>query len=165
MKTLLCSICLTQFNVGDGIITAEEYVINRIGSLGDSYTLDISPIRITDCNGNKATGKDDMYCQDCYSKHIAPLSIISALHELDKRIRDEQFLVYEPGSETIRQMPENYMIAHRSIDANSPDWREYWIADPDVACNPVLAIDLFILLLNYEGRYATGEELMRRLNK
>jgi len=78
---------------------------------------------------------------------------------------DKQFLVYEPGSETIRQMPENYMVAHRSLEENSPSYQPYWVCDPDVACNPVLAIDLFILLLNYEGRYATGPELMGRLKK
>ena len=58
-------------------------------------------------------------------------------------------LVYSEyeGLETIRQQPQNYLIAHKL--------QKRWVCDPDSACNKQLAIRLFNLLFDYDFQYRT----------
>jgi len=59
----------------------------------------------------------------------------------------EQILTFCTYSNTIRQMPENYLIAHfDSISRN-------WVCIPDSACSKVLATRVFLELFNYESKY------------
>jgi hypothetical protein len=62
-------------------------------------------------------------------------------------------LIYEPGSGTIRQLPENYCIAYKRNSA--------WVCEPDLACNKRLALKVFTKLLQFKYKYGTGETLIQ----
>lgn len=64
-------------------------------------------------------------------------------------------LSYEPGSETIRQLPQNYCIAYKR------DGR--WICEPDLAADRVLSNRVFNALFEYENKYASGLELLAQV--
>jgi len=66
-------------------------------------------------------------------------------------------LIHAPYSDTIRQMPENYLIAYRK--------NRRWRCDPDLACNKELATKLFLRLFEYENCYGTAENLISGLNR
>lgn len=59
----------------------------------------------------------------------------------------ENVLVFNAYSNTIRQMPQNYLIAHFD------EQKRYWICDPDTACDKNLAARVFLELFNYESKY------------
>jgi hypothetical protein len=56
-------------------------------------------------------------------------------------------LVYEVSSETIRQMPQNYLIAHWDVG------QRRWLCDPDIAADKELATRVFLALFDFETRY------------
>jgi len=64
-------------------------------------------------------------------------------------------IIYQPESETIRQMPENYLLAHKTENR--------WICEPDLACNKKTAIKVFKLLLNHSVKYGSGDNLISYL--
>ncbi len=64
-------------------------------------------------------------------------------------------VIYQPKSETIRQMPENYLLASK-IDNK-------WVCEPDLACNKKLAVKIFKLLFNHSVKYGSGENLISYL--
>ena len=75
---------------------------------------------------------------------------------MEKQIEARPILGYCDYSETIRQMPENYLIAHK--DGNA------WKCVPDLAANKELCIKVFTELLNHESKYqASGLELLAKL--
>jgi hypothetical protein len=59
-------------------------------------------------------------------------------------------LSFERSSNTIRQLPENYLIAHWLGD--HPLWGR-WICDPDPACDRDLAVKVFLELFNFDSAY------------
>ena len=61
-------------------------------------------------------------------------------------------VIYAEGSETIRQMPENYLLAHRR------DGR--WLCEPDLAADRKLAVKVFKAILSYEVKYGNGEVVL-----
>lgn len=65
-------------------------------------------------------------------------------------------VIYQEGSDTIRQMPENYLLAHRINNR--------WICDPDTAANQKICTEIFLELFNYDSRYCkNGEALVEIL--
>ncbi len=65
------------------------------------------------------------------------------------------YLIYQEGSDTIRQMPQNYLVAHRTFGR--------WTCDPDTAADKELCTIVFLELFNYESRYGSGEKLLETL--
>jgi len=63
-------------------------------------------------------------------------------------------LEYSEYTDTIRQQPENYLIAYRK--------GARWICDPDIACNKKLARKVFNSLLDFETRYGTPQRVIER---
>ena len=68
---------------------------------------------------------------------------------------DWKNVIYQKATETIRQMPENYLQAHRISGR--------WVCDPDIAANQEIASAIFLELFNYESRYGSGEKLLETL--
>lgn len=66
-------------------------------------------------------------------------------------------VIYQEGSDTIRQMPENYLLAHRTFGR--------WTCDPDVAANKEISVAIFLELFNYDSKYSSGENLLKRLKE
>ena len=54
-------------------------------------------------------------------------------------------VTYCESTQTIRQMPENYMLAMCC--------RGYWIMDPDFAADTRLVVALTLSLMQYENRW------------
>ncbi len=64
-------------------------------------------------------------------------------------------VIYQKETETIRQLPENYLLAHKC--------NRRWVCDPDLACDRAIAIKLFRMCLNYDVRYGSGQNLVNCL--
>jgi len=67
-------------------------------------------------------------------------------------------LSYCDYTNTIRQFPENYLIAHwDSVKA-------HWSFDPDLACDKELAMSVSSELMNYDSKYCQeGLNLLAKL--
>ena len=63
----------------------------------------------------------------------------------------KQTLFYCKYSGTIRQAPENYLIAKKD-----PNDQARWIMDADLASNKKLATKIFLALYTFEAHYGTG---------
>lgn len=68
-------------------------------------------------------------------------------------------IVYCKGSDTIRQAPENYLIAKRDVGINC------WVCDPDLASDTSLATAVFFTLLKYSYKYGKAEDIVKCANK
>ena len=67
-------------------------------------------------------------------------------------------IVFEEKNRTIRQMPENYLLAESS--------KGYWICDPDSAADWKIVKKLFrVIFFGYETKWGSGENLINRYNK
>ena len=64
-------------------------------------------------------------------------------------------VIYQAASETIRQMPENYLLAHKRNGA--------WVCEPDLAANRNIAVRIFKALFNYDVKYGTGENIIAKI--
>lgn len=65
-------------------------------------------------------------------------------------------ITYENYSDTIRQMPQNYLIASKKNNK--------WICEPDLAVNVDIAVMVFKSLLIYENKYEPdGIKLLKKL--
>lgn len=67
----------------------------------------------------------------------------------------ENVLIYQQNSDTIRQMPQNYLIAHRENGR--------WICDPDLAADKELSNRVFNALFEFENKYGTGLNLLSKV--
>ena len=67
-------------------------------------------------------------------------------------------LAYCSYSNTIRQMPQNYMIAVRNENG-------MWLCDTDPASDKMLAVKVFLALFMHSVRYGSGENLLRVANR
>jgi len=65
----------------------------------------------------------------------------------------KQTLFYQESTQTIRQAPENYLIAHKHGSS--------WNCDPDLACNKKFAIAVFTALLDYNTKYGSGLGILK----
>jgi len=69
----------------------------------------------------------------------------------------EPILGYNVKTDTIRQMPENYLIAYR-------DGGGYWICNPDIAADKELATRVFLALFDFDTKWrSTGLELLAKV--
>jgi len=57
-----------------------------------------------------------------------------------------QVISWDEGTNTIRQQPENYLLAHYS--------ERCWQLEPDLAANPKFVSRLAVALLNFETKYS-----------
>lgn len=64
----------------------------------------------------------------------------------------ENTLIFEENTGTIRQMPQNYSVADRN--------QGYWVCNPDISADPILAQRVFKSLFIYDNRYGTGLNLL-----
>lgn len=69
----------------------------------------------------------------------------------------ENTLVFDQGTDTLRQVPQNYCVAYKKENR--------WICEPDLACDKELAIKVFICLLEFKFKYAEGNEIINHLIK
>ena len=67
----------------------------------------------------------------------------------------ENILVYEQGSESIRQMPQNYLIAYRSYNR--------WVCEPDLAADKELSKRVFMALFDHDTKYGDGLNLLAKV--
>jgi hypothetical protein len=69
-------------------------------------------------------------------------------------------LIYQEGSGSIRQMPDNYLVAHRGNNGG-------WVSDPDLAADPALCVKVYRTINHsYANRYkATGQEVVDMATK
>jgi hypothetical protein len=68
----------------------------------------------------------------------------------------ENILIYQEGTETIRQMPQNYMIATRTVNG--------WVCDPDPAADFELVKRVFNeIFINHESKWGEGLNLLSKV--
>jgi len=67
----------------------------------------------------------------------------------------ENILTFEDDSDTIRQMPQNYLIAHRL--------HREWICNPDPACDHKLAERVFNALWEHSTKWGNGLNLLAKV--
>ena len=65
-------------------------------------------------------------------------------------------IIHSKVTNTIRQEPENYVIAYR---VNGK-----WVSEPDLAADKDLCIRVYLELFNHSSKYGTGENLIKELN-
>ena len=66
-------------------------------------------------------------------------------------------VIYQSGSETIRQMPENYCLAVKR------DGR--WILDFDPACHKKIAVRILSLLFDFKVAFGPGDYLIKEYKR
>lgn len=67
-------------------------------------------------------------------------------------------IIYEASSQTIRQLPENYMIADRI--------QGRWRCDPEPAADWKVVRKIFkLLFFSHKLRYGPGESLVNKYNR
>ncbi len=104
-----------------------SFIGREKGAIGKRYQI---TKKVTAFNQNEA----ELKLYDNY-EHIAILGCIA-------------LKTYDTYSDTIRQMPQNYIIAHRNTPAKS------WICEPDLAANKDLCVRVFTELMNWDSKYA-----------
>ena len=75
---------------------------------------------------------------------------------LPKESKKKAILIYNKLNNTVRQEPENYLIARKSGDR--------WISEPDLAADKGLCVRVYLELFNHSSKYGTGENLIKELN-
>jgi hypothetical protein len=58
-------------------------------------------------------------------------------------------------SNTIRQLPQNYLIAENSVNG--------WVCNPDLAANKELSTRVFLELFNHDSKYSNGLTLLSKV--
>lgn len=67
----------------------------------------------------------------------------------------ENILIYQQNSETIRQMPQNYLIAFKRENR--------WVCEPDLAADKELSTRVFNALWDYNTKYGSGLNLLSKV--
>jgi len=67
----------------------------------------------------------------------------------------QNILVFNQYSQTIRQVPQNYIIASNQ--------KGYWMLDFDLSADKELVLRVCEALFTYENRYCTGIELLSKV--
>ena len=62
--------------------------------------------------------------------------------------KNKSRLEFDSYSNTLRQMPENYLIAHLKESKFKT-----WVCEPDLAADKKLCVKVFVALLTYENKY------------
>ncbi len=63
--------------------------------------------------------------------------------------KNKSTLVFDSYSTTLRQMPENYLIAHVKKETKFKSW----VCEPDLAADRKLCMKVFAALLTHENKY------------
>ena len=71
----------------------------------------------------------------------------------------ENTLVYNESTDTIRQMPQNYLIAYRTPSKA----HKRWIVDCDIAADKELASRVFNAIFDFDTRYGNGLNLLAKV--
>ena len=71
-------------------------------------------------------------------------------------------LVIGNGGDTIRQMPQNYLVAER-MHKNSFQKNGVWVSEPDLACNKALAVKVYLALFEFELKHGSGEAILKAI--
>jgi len=71
-------------------------------------------------------------------------------------------LVLSKDGDSIRQMPQNYLVAQR-MHKNSFQKNGVWVSEPDLACNKVLAVKIYLALFEFELKYGSGEDILKMI--
>ena len=66
-------------------------------------------------------------------------------------------VIYQAGTETIRQMPQNYCLAVKRMGV--------WVLFFDIACSKIIAHRILDLLFESDICYGTGENLIAEYEK
>ena len=66
-------------------------------------------------------------------------------------------LVYESETDTLRQMPENYLIAFHTYGR--------WICEPDLKADARLVFSVFCLIFDYDYKYGSGEQIIEQIER
>lgn len=69
----------------------------------------------------------------------------------------ENTLVFEKETQTIRQMPQNYLIAHQDHGR--------WVCEPDLAADKNLVLRVFCALFSFDEKYGDGPNLLAKAMK
>ena len=62
-------------------------------------------------------------------------------------------IAYCKSSDTIRQMPENYILATRK-------YRGGWVMEPDLAADITFVLELTKVLMKHENKYGNPEKVI-----
>jgi len=74
----------------------------------------------------------------------------------------KEHLVLSKDGDSIRQMPQNYLVAHRA-HKNSFQKNGVWVSEPDLACNKVLAVKVYLALFEFELKHGSGEAILKAI--
>lgn len=80
--------------------------------------------------------------------------------------KKKPWLEYCKYSSTIRQMPENYLIAHQLNSGAIKQIRPmtpYWVSIPDLAANIDLTTKVFQALFDFDTKYGSGLNLLQKV--
>lgn len=75
-------------------------------------------------------------------------------------------LEYCDYSKTIRQMPENFLVAQQENENSIQQIRPmtaYWVCIPDLAADIDLATKVFQALFDFETKYGSGLNLLKKV--
>ena len=121
----------------------------------------MSDVKCAVC-GTKTNNDGTKLCDRCWevkSKIENNFELATKImDQLEKEKAGNISLIYQEGSETIRQMPENYLIAKRTELGQS----DHWDMDADLAASPYLVKKVCLALLDFETKYGTGEKVLER---
>ena len=67
------------------------------------------------------------------------------------------FVIYNAASDTIRLMPQNYIVASRHNAG-------YWVIDPDLALKDDVATVFFVIGREHNARWGLAQNLVEKLN-
>lgn len=67
-------------------------------------------------------------------------------------------IIFEKSTNTIRQIPENYLLAQRNSGPK-------WVCEPDLAADKEVCVRLFLVLMEHENKYGTGEKVLEAYDK
>lgn len=76
--------------------------------------------------------------------------------DLNRKLNEKDMtkprLVFDSYSNTLRQEPENYLIANYD--------KKRWVCEPDLAANKKLCAKVFVSLLTYENKYQSDGNVL-----
>ena len=98
----------------------------------------------------------DMYICDLKSKIERTPVLARKIIDIIDEEKLKSYLIYDEATNTIRQFPENYLIAVKDDDA--------WICKPDLAANEYFVGKIAIALLKFSNKYGDAQNLIENVN-
>ena len=124
----------------------------------------MSEVKCTVC-GTSTNNDGTKLCDRCWEikskmEHNFDLAQ-TIMTQLQEERTQELVIIHQEGSNTIRQMPQNYLIAYRTELGQS----DHWNMDADLAADPYIVQKVCLALLDFETKYGTGENLIKAITK